>query len=65
MSSFRGQVSSESDTVIVPQSCLLYTASEETANEKSKLLKLKSRRETTETGTTGLPMTGRSHTRDE
>ena len=64
MSSFRGQVSSESDSVVVPQSCLLSTASKKTANEKSKLLKLQPRRETTETGTIGLLMTGRSHTRD-
>ena len=62
MSSFRGQVSSESDSVVVPQSCLL--SSGWTANEKSKLLKLQPRRETTETGTIGLLMTGRSHTRD-
>ena len=63
MSSFRGQVSSESDSVVVLQSCLL--SSGRTANEKSKLLKLQPRRETTETGTIGLLMTGRSHTRDE
>ena len=64
MSSLRGQVSSESDSVIVLQSCLLSTASEKTANEKLKLLKLQPRRETTETGTIGLLMTDRSHTRD-
>lgn len=62
MSSFRGQVSSESDSVVVLQTCLL--SSGRTANEKSKLLKLQPRRETIETGTTGLLMTGSSHTRD-
>ena len=52
MSSFRGQVSSESDSVVVPQSCPL--SSGRTANEKSNLLKIQPRRETTETGSIGL-----------
>ena len=63
MSSFRGQVSSESDPVVVVQSCLL--SSGRTANEKSELFKLQPHRETIETGTIGLLMTGCSHTRDE